>query len=100
MAGKRRVEQTKEMMTDEALAQRKNKMEQQRRLDIETQAAAASGSTFRVINAAAASAADKERRRGRSRGRSREAYERASTPDYPQDMSGFTESRPVTLPLH
>ena len=92
LAGKRRVEQTKEMLTDGSLAQRKHQL-QQLRLDIETQAAAASSSTFRVINADAASAADKDRRRGRSRDRARQASQRAPTPEYPVDMGS------VTLPL-
>ena len=96
--GKRALEQRKDRLTDKSITERRKQLEQQRRLNIETQAAAASGSTFRVINADAASAADKGRRRGRSRGRSREAYERAPTPEYPQDMSGFTGRRP-TLPL-
>ena len=56
------MEQSEKTITQEAAFQRKNVV-QQRRLAIEQQVAAPSGSTFRVINADAASAADKERRR-------------------------------------
>ena len=90
--GKRALEQRKDMLTDKSIMERKTTLQQQRRLNIEIQAAAPSGSTFRVVNADAASAADKDRRRGRSRDRG-QASQRERTSEYPVNMDS------VTLPL-